>query len=147
MPHSSTVTRRGMFMTSADRYRRTELHYAANAGDVAAVRSLLAAGSDPDARDSQGWSPLHFAAQAASGPVVQALIDAGASIGVRDSHGNTALFRAVFSYRGDGTAILALLAARADPHVRNESGVSPYSLAHTIANTDVARYFPDAGAI
>lgn len=130
-------------MSDADEQGRTDLHYAANDGDVAVVKALLASGSDPNAQDSQGWAPLHFAAQAASSAVVEALLAAGARADPRDSHGNTPLFRAVFSYEGDGAAISALRASGADPHAKNASDVSPVSLARTIANYDVARFFVD----
>ena len=130
-------------MTTADKKNRTALHYAANDGDMEAVKALLASGSNPDAQDSQGWSPLHFAAQASSGVVTKSLLAAGATADLRDSNGNTPLFRAVFSYDGDGGAISALLAAGADPHAKNQSDVSPVSLARTIANYDVAKFFAD----
>lgn len=130
-------------MPDPDRYHRTGLHYAAIDGDVEAARALLAAGSDPDAQDAQGWSPLHFAAQASAAAVVEVLLAAGASTELRDSHGNTPLFRAVFNSRGDGATIAALRAAGADPLAANASGVSPVSLARSIGNHDVARFFAD----
>jgi ankyrin repeat protein len=65
--------------------------------------------------------------------VVRALISAGASVDARDSHGNTPLFRAVFSYRGDGAVMALLRDAGADLDAENASGVAPLSLARTIA--------------
>jgi ankyrin repeat protein len=126
-----------------DRAGRTPLHYAAADAVVSEVTRLLAAGADPNARDDNGWSPLHVAAQADSVEIARALIGAGASIDARDSHGNTPLFRAVFSYGGDGAVIALLREAGADPHAENASGVTPLSLARTIANTDVAGRFAD----
>jgi ankyrin repeat protein len=126
-----------------DRAGRTPLHYAAADGAVAEVIRLLASGADPNARDDNDWSPLHFAAQAGSPDVTRALIAAGASVDLRDSYGNTPLFGAVFSSRGDGTVVKLLRDAGADPHAANASGVTPLSLARTIANFDVARFFAD----
>jgi ankyrin repeat protein len=109
-------------------------------GDAEAIAQLVGAGADPCAADHSGYTPLHFAAQYQRAPVVAMLIGAGAEIDARDGWGNTALFRAVFNSRGEGDTIAALLAAGADPDATNDSGVSPRSLASTIANYDVAQY-------
>ena len=130
-------------MATRNRDQRTELHRAANEGDAAAVKALLAAGHDPNSQDSQGWSPLHFAAQASSAATVEALLAAGACVDPRDLNGNTPLSRAVFNSKGDGSVILLLRAAGADPLVENGSGMSPLSLARSIANYDVNRFFVD----
>ena len=126
-----------------DRAGRTQLHYAAADGAVAEVVRLIEAGADPGAQDDNGWSPLHFAAQANSEAVTRILIAAGASVDPRDSYGNTPLWRAVFSSNGDGAVIKFLRDAGADPYTENASGVTPLSLARTIANFDVAQFFSD----
>lgn len=126
-----------------DAYGRTPLHYAAADSKASDVADLLAAGADPNAQDDNGWSALHFAAQAVSAECAQALLQAGASVSLRDSFGNTALLRAVFSSRGNGSVIRVLREAGADPHASNNHGVSPVSLARTIANHDVAQFFSD----
>lgn len=124
-----------------DAYGRSPLHDAAARGDAAAVSALLAAGSDPDAADDNGWTPLHFAAQARSAAVAGLLLDAGARVDPVDAHGNTPLWRATFESRGDGAVIERLLAAGADPHAPNASGVSACQLADSIGNFDVRQFF------
>jgi ankyrin repeat protein len=126
-----------------DEYGRTSLHYAARDGDEALCRMILAEGGDPNAQDDNGWSPLHFAAQATAPRVAEMLLRAGASHSLRDSFGNTALFRAVFSSRGDGSVISLLRQAGADVFAVNNHGVSPFSLAHTIGNYNVTQFFAD----
>ena len=126
-----------------DRMGRTPLHYAAADGAVAEVARLIEAGANPSAQDDNGWSPLHFAAQANSEAVTRILVAAGANIDLRDSHGNTPLSTAVFSSPGDGAVIKLLRDAGADPYAENTSGVTPLSLARTIANFDVAQFFSD----
>ena len=130
-------------MATRNRDQRTELHRAANEGDAAAVKALLAAGHDPNSQDSQGWSPLHFGAQASSAAVVETLLAAGARVDPCDLNGNTPLLRAVFNSQGDGSVIFLLRAAGADPLVENCSGMSPVSLARSIANYDVRQFFVD----
>ena len=127
-----------------DRLGRTALHFAAMAGNAPEVERLLGLGSEVSSQDSNGWSPLHFAAQAESAEVVESLLRAGAKIDLVDEHGNTALFRAVFRYTTSNGVIRMLLAAGADPNLRNKHGVSPAELAQTIANTDVAKHLSAA---
>ena len=122
---------------------RTPLHYACVDGRSEDVAQLLASGLDANAQDDNGCSPLHFAAQAVSLECLTLLIRAGASVSLQDSFGNTALWRAVFSSKGNGAAISMLRQAGADPHAKNEHGVSPLSLARTIGNYDVAQFFAD----
>ena len=140
---NSGVSPQSKCMATSDKSNRTELHYAAINGNVEAARSLIANGGDPNAQDSQGWSPLHFAAQSGSVPIVELLLVAGANTELRDLYGNTPLSRAVFNSNGDGAIISMLRAAGADPLAENSSGVSPLSLARSIANYDVARFFAD----
>jgi len=67
-----------------------ELRQAAGAGNLAAVRDLLARGADPDAADvNRRKTPLHLAAQAGHVEVVKALIAAGADTDALDSDGLT----------------------------------------------------------
>jgi ankyrin repeat protein len=129
-----------------DEFGRTPLHYAAAESCSDGVAKLLAAGADPNAQDDNGWSPLHFAAQAVSPDCAKLLLQAGADTTLLDSHGNTALFRAVFSSKEDGSVIRLLRQAGANPQAKNKHGVSPISLARTIANFDLAQYFNDIEA-
>ena len=133
-------TKRG---TELDQDGRSDLHYAARDGDLAAVEKVVSQGMDVNLQDKHGWTPLHFAAQARSEDVVIYLLAHGASVDVEDGHGNTALFRATFASRGDGGVIRALREAGADPRKKNKSGVSALSLARTIANYDIAQFYND----
>jgi ankyrin repeat protein len=138
MPHPRTP--------GLDRAGRSELHYAAGAGDVGLVLQLIERGAEVDLADSNGWTPLHFAAQAQSVPVIRSLISSGAAVDSRDKHGNTPLSTATFNSRGKGEAIAALRAAGADPLLKNFHGVSAVSLARTIANFPIAQHFADLPA-
>ena len=126
-----------------DQMGRTELHYAAAAGNANDVLKLLNDGLDTNATDDNGWSPLHFAAQAGSAAVASLLLQAGAYVDAKESNGNTPLFRAVFTSMGQGELIQLLRSAGADPRAVNHHGVSPVMLARTIANYDIAKFFAD----
>ena len=66
----------------------TPLHTAAQAGDLEAVRKLLADGADPNAREAgDNTTPLHWAAAAKHVEIARALLDAGADVhGIGDVH-------------------------------------------------------------
>ena len=126
-----------------DRWGRTELHHAAFEGAVEKAQALLAAGAAVDALDDEGWTPLHAAAHSQSAAVAKLLLAAGAEVDAQDPYGNTPLSTAVFESKGRGDVIAVLRQHGADPHCENHYGVSPVSLARTIANYDVAQYFED----
>src|SRR3990170_4245251 len=124
-----------------DRAGRDELTNAVIDRDASAIRRLLSEGHDPNGSDRNGWTALHFASQNNDAEAACLLLSHGASTSSQDSHGNTPLFRAVFSYHGGPECISALLQAGADPDIANSYGVSPRSLAGTIANYDTRKFF------
>ena len=63
---------------------------AAAEGDLARVNTLLAACSDPNARDKQRQTPLMHAARNGHLDVVEALLAAGADVNARAKKGLTA---------------------------------------------------------
>jgi ankyrin repeat protein len=62
-----------------------------NRNPVDAVKLLLAAGADPDAKTPDGDSALHLAAFAGKLEIVRALVEGGANIDLTDGAGKTAL--------------------------------------------------------
>ena len=125
-----------------DRDGRSGLHNAI-VWDKPEVSYLIRAGADVNLQDKKGYTPLHFAAQEQDLEIVRLLLDAGARVDVKDHHGNTPLAKAVFNCDGDGAVIQLLRERGADPFAENNHGVSPVSLARSIANYDVAQFFED----
>jgi hypothetical protein len=116
----------------------TALHIASAGYRVRLVQLLLAAGADPNAAANRRCgTPLHYAAdgfitEPAWDPnkqvsTLRLLLDAGAKLDSRDRNGATALHRATRTRCAD--AVHCLLAAGADPALRNESGSTPFHLA------------------
>ena len=77
------------------------LHAAALAGDSAQIRSLLAAGANPNATDDAGATALHSAALNGHLDAVNALLEAGADANARDTNGWTPIFKGAYNHELD----------------------------------------------
>jgi catechol 2,3-dioxygenase-like lactoylglutathione lyase family enzyme len=97
-----------------------ELHTAAQRGDLAAVRALLAQGADPNARESgDNTYPLHWAAAGKHVECIRALLDAGGDVhGFGDVHELDTIGWATFYNEPgrDSSATVALLLERGARH-------------------------------
>jgi ankyrin repeat protein len=83
----------------------TALHHAALYGDLAAVRSLLDKGADPNAFNLDGVTPLHWAVN--FDPVARLLVERGADVNAASEAGVTALIAT--AGRANGTSLVRYL--------------------------------------
>ena len=95
-----------------------DLHWAAERGDIEAVKALLAAGHDPNVFDDISFTPLHYAAREGHLEIIRLLLQAGADVNAHDEPriGDTPL-----GYIAGSCSLAvaqALLAAGADPTIR-----------------------------
>jgi ankyrin repeat protein len=111
-----------------------ELLDATKRGDVAAVRSLLGEGADPNVSQGDGMSALHLAAQEGNLDIVNVLLEAGATVGAKTRIGDyTPLHLA--SWGAHTSSVSALIEAGANPGiVTTTSGVTPLHLAAKATN-------------
>jgi uncharacterized protein len=130
----------GHDVNALDREGRTPLFYTAKDGETNLTSELLQHGANPNVQDINLETPLHFAAREYQVHIAKMLLDAGASVDVQDIHGNTALWRAVYYSRGRGEVIRLLLSRGADKYLPNKHGISPETLANTIASHDVKSF-------
>ena len=127
----------------------TPLGQAADRGDLAAVKALLAQGADAGAFDESGQTALHWAARGGgpAGPhrdrpasaerlaVIAALLDGGANVNAVDrrphyvggSSGWTPLVLALHHQQFGAAALL--LERGADPNIRSNEGMSAMEMA------------------
>lgn len=99
----------------------TALHAAARAGQLEAVRLLLAHGADPNAREEgDNTYPLHWAAARSDLEIVRALLDAGGDVqGLGDVHEQDVIGWATYFASDNGEAapsVVALLLERGAHH-------------------------------
>ena len=64
------------------------IHKAAQAGNIEAVKQHIAAGTDVNAKNSGGWTPLH---SVATKEIVELLIAEGADVNTKNELGETPL--------------------------------------------------------
>jgi ankyrin repeat protein len=105
--------------------RSPELVGALDRGDVAASRTLLEAGADPDAVDADGNSALMLATWHGDADLVRLAIAHHADVRHRNAAGDTALHMAV----DDAAKVRALLDAGAAADAADARGITPLALA------------------
>ena len=111
----------------------TPLHEAAEKGNTEAVKLLLAAGADVNAKTPFGTTALHLAAVRNKAEVVRLLLASGANVEAKGSNGATPLVHAACGNSVD--AIKILLAAGAKVNERFNNGQT----ALDVTETDVCR--------
>lgn len=122
---------------------RTPLHIAVldEEADLKIVKAIVAAGSDVNAADRQGFTSLHFAARDGRDKIVSLLLDHNAEVDALDSWGNTPLFRCVMSQPVNTKIARQLLEAGANPKKKNKSKVSPLDVAKKCGDEDIVTMF------
>lgn len=86
----------------------TPLHLAATNPDVTAVKALLAAGADVNARDMDNNTPLHMAAYTNRVEAAKVLLEAGADVNVVSTGGRTPMAMARKSRADEIAGLISL---------------------------------------
>jgi ankyrin repeat protein len=117
---------------------------AAEAGDIGAVRELLAAGADVDAASVDGATALHWAAHRDVPRLVRLLLDAGADVSATNRYGVQPI--ALAATNGSAVVLRQLLAAGADPNATMPGGETVLMTAARAGPPDAVRVLLRAGA-
>jgi ankyrin repeat protein len=113
----------------------TELHVAASAGDIPALKLLLAQGSSVDSRDGNGATPLFAAAFNGQLEAIELLLQNGAEVNAGNQVNYTSLMAAAREKKVK--VVTALLKAKADPEIKAQSGMKAihWAMLDTVPNT------------
>ena len=103
---------------------KSSIHQAAFDGNIEAVKQHLAAGTDVNAKDEDGWTPLH---SAATKEITELLIAKGADVNTKDDWGWTPLHPA--AWEGQKEVAELLIANGADVNAKDVDGFTPVDLA------------------
>jgi len=123
---------------------QTALALAARRADLDAVNAILAAGTDVDSVDADGWSALRSAAWGGHVAVVSALLISGASVDKTDSDGRTALRAAAWGGHVEVVDLLLKFGASVD--LADNEGRTALIAAAYMAHATVVERLIDAGA-
>ena len=120
------------------------LPLAALSGNAGAVKVLLEAGADLEARNERGTTPLHKAALRGNAETVTVLLEAGADLEARNERGTTPLHMAALGETAE--AVTVLIRAGAHLKARAEGGHTPLHMAALGGNAETVTALLEAGA-
>ncbi len=116
---------------------------AADAGDLAKTKSLVAQGADVNAKNKRGWTALSVAAFNDRMEVIKYLIAQGADIKLVGAYNRTALMNAASN--GNVELVKLLLSKGADPKFQS-FGLNVLMAAAIAGNAEVVKLLLDKGA-
>ena len=112
-----------------------------NPNATQAIKILLNAGANPDAKDQDGTSIVMLAAKSGRADAVKLLIDHGADLNAVDNDGWTALMRA-----DNVETVRVLIDAGADMSVKNKAGKTALAVAIENDQDEIVKLLKSRGA-
>ena len=100
--------------------KEISIHDAAAAGDIEAVKQHLAAGTDVNVMDEDGWIPLHYAAANGHKEIAELLIEKGADLNAKDEDGGTPLDVAISFNRTEIADLIRVIGGKTAEELKAE---------------------------
>lgn len=126
------------------RYGRSPVFWAAELGQVAALKALVAYGADINLADADGTTPLYQASQSGHVESVKCLASAGASINLVDRTSWTPLL--VAAYNGHAEVVRCLVGLGAEIDAATNTGATATFYAAYMGHLDILVKLCNAGA-
>ncbi len=126
-PEAKTVTKTAKPEPLTAKVPDIAIYEAAREGNIEAVKQHIAAGTDVNAKDNDGWTPLFIAAGKGHKEIVELLLANGAEVNAKGDGGVTPLLVAAASGYKEITELL--LADGADVSAKIDDGRTPLDLA------------------
>ncbi len=142
---AATVAQAQVAPSPQEAARYAGLHAAAQTGDLAALKRLIAGGADVDAREALGRTPLHVATFARQREIVRALAGAGANLGLLENDRYDAVTIAAVADDEETLRVLLSLGASAKLVTSRYDGTALIAAAH-LGHDGVVRQLIQAGA-
>ena len=111
-----------------------DIHQAAKDGNIKVVKQHLDAGTDVDAKDTNGWTPLHLAALNGQKETTEILIAEGADVNTGDKI--TPLHYA--AQYGEMEIVELLISKGADVNAKGDAGDTPLDWAIQLKRTEIS---------
>ncbi|XP_026178035.1 ankyrin repeat domain-containing protein 39 [Mastacembelus armatus] len=131
------VSSSGVYQTLNEMDFERGIWSAAMDGDLQRVKSLVQKGTDPNLRDSSGYTALHYASRSGQLTVCRFLLDNGACASAQTPGGATPLHRS--AYCGHLDVVRLFLHHRADPMLCDDDGASPLHKAAEMGHKEVCQ--------
>lgn len=122
---------------------------AARFGHAGVLNRLMEKGADPGVTDGEGNNLLFRCVLAEETTLVKMLLDAGVDPNCQDGKQKAYALHAAMVYaahNGKNEMVQCLLEHGADPHVRDEHGMTPMKMAHIAAKDELAVLLERYGA-
>ena len=126
----------------------TAVHWAAQAGHVAILESLLDAGAEVNATTRIGnYTPLHLASSQANSALVETLLEGGANVNATTTNSLATALHLAAQTVGGAESVKVLLEHGADPNAREGSaGQTPLMFAAARNRVESVELLLEAGA-
>ena len=125
-----------------DKWGNYALNVSSNIGEFQITKLLLEYPFDINAKGLDDCTPLYYAISGRHTDIVKILIDKKVDLNIPDKDGNTPLITAADMFNGDDTIVKLLLESGADPHIKNNYGVSVYKILEMPRNKSIKDLFP-----
>ena len=132
-----------LLYASTGKHRDNELVRAARSGKAEAVKSMLDAGANANAKDTADVTALMTVAGHGKAEAVKLLLDAGANVNAKDKDDMTAL---IYATLGGAEVVKLLLDAGADVNAKDKHGGTALETARHLDDPEIVKLLLGAGA-